>query len=199
MDIIECFGAIIVSLVIKMFWTLNRTMESIEELHNESHDNSRHQDDSVYYTASIQEDYHHPEVVNENKDNSNQQRSQPPAVTADVENVRKSVVTSTPQAKNVAALDIISPGYSDIEEFPKETIGGKHSTPRRAQYEQELVNRICMLKIPTEEDAEAIRTTFARGKISSETELKHKQFLESPLTKCKPRGPKASQRKHIRL
>lgn len=193
MEIVEWISAILVTLVIKISWTLRQTMGSMEHTNNNSRNNAQG-NDSLYYTAYIEAD--HSEEVNENQFNANLERSLP----STNGHGRKSLVTSTPQAKNPNGQDVVSPGYSYIEEAPKEQDGATNSTPVMDCYERELIYHFSMIKMPTEEDANVIRTTFARGKISPETELKYRQFLQSPIsTRGRHRGRKVSQRKNIRL
>lgn len=155
-------------------------------------------DDSLYYTAYIEvEDY--SEEANENENNSNLERSQRSLDGSPKEAV-KTIATSTPRAKNGAALQtIVSPGFSDIEETPKDCGENKDTSPDKGRCEGELVERFCMMKMPTEEDAEAIRTTFARGKISPETEIKYRKFLQSSPSAGRSKTSKGTLRKNIRL
>ncbi|KXJ75618.1 hypothetical protein RP20_CCG011393 [Aedes albopictus] len=189
MEVVEWISAILVTIVIKISWTLRQTMESMEQVNTHP---PMAPDDSLYYTAYIEvEDY--SEEANENENNSNLERSQRSLDGSPKEAV-KTIATSTPRAKNGSAVQtIVSPGFSDIEEAPKDT------SPDKERCEGELVERFCMMKMPTEEDAEAIRTTFARGKISPETEIKYRKFLQSSPSAGRSKTSKGTLRKNIRL
>lgn len=169
----------------------------MESLENPA--NSPQIDDSHYYTAYIEVDY--PEEVNENENNSNLEKSRC-SIDGDSKKTVKSIATSTPRSKNgTVGHTVVSPGFSDIEEAaPKDAAECKSNpAPETGYYERDLADRFCLMKMPTEEDAEAIRTTFARGKISPETEIKYRKFLQSSPSAGRSKASKGSLRKNIRL
>ncbi|KAL9702594.1 hypothetical protein quinque_006112 [Culex quinquefasciatus] len=179
-DVVEWLSAILVTLVIRISWSLRQTMATLEE---QNTSNSR------YYSARNDLDVTHQENDAPNMESV----SKTPQLAKSSTEVEKSVVTSTPLGKGVLAEQMVSPNLSDIIESPRD-FAHKEPTPEGLRYERNLVDQFCMMRMPTEADGEIIRTTFARGKISPETEIKYRKFLAAPVAR-----PRLPQRKHLRL
>lgn len=210
-ELFEWLSAILVTLVIKISWALRQTMESLEA-ERATANNTR------FFSAYADMDYSDNAIANVAHHASFEQvqgtSMDKKSILMDTEN--PSPVTSTPVLKGGKSERILSPNVSEInnqplremsvdlslesvpaerEPSPENIQRERERTPEALRRERQLIEHYCMMYKPTESDGEVIRTAFARGPLSPETQLKYRKFLNAPVSNQK----KFCRSKNLRL